>query len=130
MSKKTKAIYENLVNLDAISQKLESLDDDMAFEMKQNLKSLRFWIDSLYSYNGKSTSRAKKIASRENGKKGGRPPKAVTVARRKIAELEEVIIPDLQSKIRLSVSAEDEAFFKKQLEEAEKELSENKKIVP
>ena len=67
---------------------------EIEFEMGQAIKSLRFWIGSLYMYNGKSTSKAKRTASQENGKKGGRPPKEITLARRRKAELEETEIPD------------------------------------
>ena len=103
--------------------------DDISFEMGIKLKELRFWIDSLYSYNGKSTSYAKKNASKENGKKGGRPPKQITQAKRRILELENDVIPDLESKIRLAVSAEDEEAFKAQLVGAQTELAGCKKRV-
>ncbi len=126
MSKKTQSIYSALDNLDELNRKIEAASreftskslEEIDFQMKMELKNLRFWIGSLYSYNGRSTSRAKKIASKENGKKGGRPPKEITEARRKIAELEDVVIPDLERKIRLSVSAEEEAAFESELKEA------------
>ena len=79
-------------------------------------------FDSLYSYNGKSTSYAKKTASRENGKKGGRPPKEVTQRKKRIAELNEVVIPDLQHKIKFTNDAEEEARLKKELRRAKTEL--------
>lgn len=130
MSKKTQAIYAALDNLEKqnsslleISSNLQSKElENLHFDMKKELKDLRFWFESLYLYNGKSKSRAKKIASAENGKKGGRPLKKITVARRRIEELENEVIPDLESKIRLSVSSEEEQEFQAQLDSAKNEL--------
>ena len=123
MSKKTDAIYTTISRLEELNSKLPEISKDfsgddiegIAFEIGRELKNLRFWIDSLYSYNGKSTSRAKKIASKENGKKGGRPPKIITDARRRIFVLENQEIPELESKVRISVSAEEEAIFREKL---------------
>lgn len=123
MSKKTDAIYTAISRLEELNSRLPEISKDfssddiegIAFEIGRELKNLRFWIDSLYSYNGKSTSRAKKIASKENGKKGGRPPKIITDARRRIFVLENQEIPDLESKVRISVSAEEEAIFREKL---------------
>ena len=143
MSKKTEAIYSSLDRLDQLLSALKESNslgsdgqepdlkklDDLSFEMGIQLKELRFWIDSLYSYNGKSTSRAKKSASKENGKKGGRPPKEITLAKRRVLELENQVIPDLESKIRLAVSSEDEDAFSAQLKKAEEELFECKKKI-
>ena len=145
MSKKTDAIYSSLdkldslikgikdgvVNFDAKGEKGEFLKtvDDSCFEMENCVRELRFWIGSLYSYNGKSKSRAKKAASQLNGKKGGRPPKEITTARRKIKELEEIIIPDFESKMRLSVSGEDEEAFRQRLNAAQTELASYKETV-
>ena len=53
-------------------------------------------LGRLYSYNGKSTSRAKVQASKENGKKGGRPPKEITNLKERKTELEESVLPDLR----------------------------------
>ncbi len=47
-------------------------------ELEQELKNLSTWFDLIYKYNGKSKSNVKVAASRENGKKGGRPPKIIT----------------------------------------------------
>lgn len=90
MSKKTQEIYQSINNLNNLQKELadynKNLQDrkleDMGFKMEQELKKLKFWIDSLYSFNGKSTSLAKKNASKENGKKGGRPPKAISEAKK------------------------------------------------
>ena len=130
MSKKTDAIYSSLAKLESLNQKihgaaLEFSDknlEDIDFEMSQEIKNLRFWIDSLYSYNGKSTSRAKKIASAENGKKGGRPPKEITAARKRILELENTEIPDTESKIRMAITQDEEEKFSAQLEKFTDEL--------
>ncbi|MBQ9623692.1 MAG: hypothetical protein IJJ71_11145 [Treponema sp.] len=114
MSKKTEQIYkaiatlEDLQNQISIINQLEKSKEDselteaeraekirhlenIEFEMGQSLKSLRFWIGSLYSYNGKSTSRAKIAASQENGKKGGRPPKRITDMKKRSVILEETL---------------------------------------
>ncbi len=97
--------------------------EEIHYEMRETLKNLKFWVDSLYRYNGLSKSKAKKIASSENGKKGGRPPKEITSCRRLIAELEDDIIPSLEKEIRLSVSSEEESEFRAKLEKAQKELA-------
>lgn len=103
MSKKTENIYSAIDNLKELQEQLSQYNksaevrelQDIEFKMGQELKNLSFWISSLYSYNGKSTSYAKKQASKENGKKGGRPPKEITIARRRLAELNE-LLPQLE----------------------------------
>lgn len=137
MSKKTDAIYTAISRLEELNSRLPEISKDfsgddieeIAFEIGRELKNLRFWIDSLYSYNGKSTSRAKKIASKENGKKGGRPPKIITDARRRIFVLENQEIPEIESKVRISVSAEDEAAFQDKLAVLKAELESCRNIV-
>lgn len=137
MSKKTDAIYTAISRLEELNSRLPEISKDfssddiegIAFEIGRELKNLRFWIDSLYSYNGKSTSRAKKIASKENGKKGGRPPKIITDVRRRIFVLENQEIPELESKVRISVSAEDEAAFQEKLAVLKAELESCRNIV-
>lgn len=137
MSKKTSAIYASLDKLDLLNKKIHEMAEDFCdkniedidFEMKQEIKNLRFWIESLYSYNGKSTSRAKKIASAENGKKGGRPPKQITLARKRIFELENVEIPETESKFRLALTQEEEDEASKMLKKLENELESCKKIL-
>lgn len=105
MSKKTQQIYKSIENLSKMQQKIDELAknlnnenmqtevlyhtlDEISFQMQQNLKNLDFWFKSLYSYNGKSTSTAKKQASKENGKKGGRPPKEIAQAKQQIVSVE------------------------------------------
>ena len=135
MSKKTDNIYKSIETISQLSQKLDEFNkglaaqgiqnrelEDICFGLNQEVKNLTFWFSSLYSYNGKSTSYAKKTASRENGKKGGRPPKEVTLRRRRIAELTETIIPDLQHKIKFTDDVEEEAQLKKELRRAKAEL--------
>lgn len=105
MSKKTQQIYKSIENLSKMQQKIGELAknlndenmqtdvlyrtlDEISFQMQQNLKNLDFWFKSLYFYNGKSTSTAKKQASKENGKKGGRPPKEIAQAKQELADAE------------------------------------------
>ena len=135
MSKKTENIYRAIENISQLSQKLDEYNkklteqgmqnrelEDICFGLNQEVKNLTFWFSSLYSYNGKSTSYAKKTASRENGKKGGRPPKEVTLRKRRIAELTETIIPDLQHKIKFTDDIDEEAKLKKELRRVKAEL--------
>ena len=131
MSRKTENIYQSLDKLKELEERLSDLNktiksrelDDIDFELVQEIKNLRFWIDSLYLYNGKSTSNAKKIASRENGKKGGRPPKQITQMKRRRLEIEE-LIPDLEHKIKFAENLEEEKNLKNQIEELKKEKQE------
>ncbi|MBO4857628.1 MAG: hypothetical protein J5527_03840 [Treponema sp.] len=135
MSKKTDNIYKSIETISQLSQKLDEYNkglttqgiqnrelEDICFGLNQEVKNLTFWFSSLYSYNGKSTSYAKKTASRENGKKGGRPPKEVTLRKRRIAELTETIIPDLQHKIKFTDDIDEEAKLKKELRRVKAEL--------
>lgn len=131
MSRKTENIYQSLDKLKELEERLSDLNktiksrelDDLDFELSQEIKNLRFWIDSLYLYNGKSTSNAKKTASRENGKKGGRPPKQITQMKRRRLEIEE-LIPELEHKIKFAENLEEENKLKKQIEELKKENQE------
>lgn len=114
MSKKTEQIYKAIAALEDLQNQISIINqlekskegselteaeraekirhlENIEFEMGQSLKSLRFWIGSLYSYNGKSTSRAKIAASQENGKKGGRPPKRITDMKKRSVILEETL---------------------------------------
>lgn len=114
MSKKTDNIYRSLETLDELNEQLKqfccygSADNDghplenIAFEMGQQLKNLRFWFDSLYCFNGKSTSRAKKAASKVNGQKGGRPPKGISDAKKRLAQLEQIEIPEIEHSLKMS----------------------------
>ena len=107
MSLKTEEIKKSLAELKVLQEKLEKFAennpskeiDDIQFEMKMNLRNLETWIEMLYKYNGKSKSNRKIKASRENGKKGGRPPKNVSEWKKRIFELENTIIPEIQDKI-------------------------------
>lgn len=124
MSKRTDAIYNSLNKLDDIQKSLLANKDNfqetdnLIFSMGQELKNMRFWIDSLYRYNGKSTSAIKKNTSAENGKKGGRPPKEISEARKNIKILENEEIPDLDHKIIMADSNEELNSLKNQREEA------------
>lgn len=152
MSKKTEQIYkaidslEDLRNQISIINQLAKAQDkndeesrhlaNIEFEMGQHLKSLRFWIGSLYSYNGKSTSNAKRSASQENGKKGGRPPKAITEMRRRKVELEvileelrkeKIVTTDFERENEISVQIANYETETKQIEEKLEAWNEEKK---
>ena len=113
MSKKTEQIYKAISTLEDLQSQISIINqlakskngseisesereeqnhhlENIEFEMGQAVKSLRFWIGSLYSYNGKSTSRAKVAASKENGKKGGRPPKKSRTSKKEKWSLKKV----------------------------------------
>ena len=132
MSKKTDNIYKSISKIEELENTISKLNDelnnrqldDVDFQLKQEIKNLRFWIDSLYHYNGKSTSNAKKNASRENGKKGGRPPKIITELKRKKIMLEDETIPELERMISFAETSEQESQLKKSLEACKNELSE------
>lgn len=145
MSKKTENIYKAISHLDdlrneiSIIAKMAKLDvsnedsdengrserirhlENIEFEMNQDIKSLKFWIGSLYLYNGKSTSRAKTEASKENGKKGGRPPKQITEAKKRIKELEEIILPEAEHRRNLTVDFEEERYLEVEIEKGRNE---------
>ncbi len=129
MSKKTQNIYKAIENLENLKNRLSACAsedsvkeiEEIEFQMGQELKNLKFWIDSLYSYNGKSTSLAKKAASKENGKKGGRPPKAVTEAKRKIVTLE-IQIPEIEHRLDMTDSVEERKVLEEELQQKKNEL--------
>ena len=129
MSKKTQNIYKAIENLENLKNRLSACAsedsvkeiEEIEFQMGQELKNLKFWIDSLYSYNGKSTSLAKKAASKENGKKGGRPPKAVTEAKRKIVALE-AQIPEIEHRLDMTDSVEERKVLEEELQQKKNEL--------
>ena len=130
MSKKTKYIYDSIENLENLQLQLSQKGaetqakelEEISFRMEQELKNLKFWIDSLYSYNGKSKSLAKKAASKENGKKGGRPPKAVTEIKRKIEALGKEI-PELEHKIMFTDIVDERENLEAELKEKQSQLS-------
>ena len=130
MSKKTKNIsdgikklFELQSNLNHLSQDFDSKElDDLSFSMNQELKNLEFWFKSLYMYNGKSTSKAKKFSSRENGKKGGRPPKEISQLRKRREEIQNEIIPDLENKKSLSMDFVERQIIAQKIQTSEEEL--------
>ena len=104
---KTEEIKKSIGRLEDIQKKFYELaDSDVTVEssacfplceqMKSELQNLKLWIEMLYKYNGTSKSWAKVAASRENGKKGGRPPKFVTELKKQKAELE-LLLENLHS---------------------------------
>ena len=145
MSKRTSAIYKSLENLEALKKRITELCDegeinnmtetysnvfhelkDINFLFSQELKTLKFWFDSLYHYNGKSTSISKKTASAKNGLKGGRPPKEISLMKKKVISLENEIIPEIKHKIVMSDSNEELACLEKLLKENNRELDDCK----
>ena len=73
-------------------------------------------------YNGKSTSKAKKNSSRENGKKGGRPPKEISQLRKRREEIQNEIIPDLENKKSLSMDFVERQIIAQKIQTSEEEL--------
>lgn len=136
MSKKTDAIYKAISNLEELNEKFadinKSLDnrdlENIQYEQFQQLKELKFWVESLYSFNGKSTSNAKRNASKENGKKGGRPPKIISQMRIKAKELE-LVIQELEHHIRLSDENNEIRQYQSDLDTARNELEEVMKVL-
>lgn len=119
MSKKTQEIRSIIQELGSLQKRIENLKsqapeleeknsreiDEISFNLAQNLTKLEFWFNSLYAYNGKSKSVAKKLSSRQNGKKGGRPPKKITLLRQRKTELEEKILPSLEHELKFTDSS-------------------------
>lgn len=119
MSKKTQEIRSIFQELGSLQKRIENLKsqapeleeknsreiDEISFNFAQNLTKLEFWFNSLYAYNGKSKSIAKKLSSRQNGKKGGRPPKKITLLRHRKIELEEKILPSLEHELKFTDSS-------------------------
>ena len=119
MSKKTQEIRSIFQELGSLQKRIENLKsqapeleeknsreiDENSFNLAQNLTKLEFWFNSLYAYNGKSKSVAKKLSSRQNGKKGGRPPKKITLLRQRKTELEEKILPSLEHELKFTDSS-------------------------
>lgn len=138
MSKKTENIYKSLAELTELNSKIndfihkqsgkvgENVDfrvlEDIEFNIGQQVKNLKFWIDSLYAFNGKSTSRIKQNSSRENGKKGGRPPKIVTELRRRKAFLEDELIPELEHNKSFTDDLGEISIIEEKLAESRNEL--------
>jgi hypothetical protein len=145
MSKKTEQIYKAISSLEDLQNQIgiiiqlgnskknteisevEWIEnnhhlENIEFEMGQAIKSLRFWIGSLYSYNGKSTSKAKVAASQENGRKGGRPPKEITNLKKRKIELEENILPLLRREKSVTTELEHETQLEKEISNYENEL--------
>ena len=134
MSKKTTQIYTSIENLFEIQKKLLDIKtnlqmteitndsekyfhemDELIFHMEQNLKNLKFWVTSLYEQNGKSTSAAKKIASKQNGKKGGRPPKKITQAKQALAQIE-IHLSDIDHNLKMNDNIEEIEQLQKEKE--------------
>ena len=130
MSKKTDNVNKAIEKLTQLKNQLKEYNQtvqvrelqDIEFEMDEQLKNLKFWFDSLYSYNGRSTSNAKKTSSRENGKKGGRPPKRITQAKLALAQIE-IRISDIDHNLKMNDNIEEI----EQLQEEKEALLKNQK---
>ena len=129
MSRKTEEIKKSILRLEEIQWTIAGCDSQtpenlnlIADRMKSELENLKLWIGMLYKYNGTSKSRAKVAASRENGKKGGRPPKFVTELKKQKAELE-LLLENLHTQEVIS-SAEDGQRIDEERRLAEGKLSE------
>lgn len=131
MSRKTEEIKKSLAAMEDIQKRLEAYAkehpdrdlDDLQFELKTQIKNISSWYNMLYQFNGKSTSKVKVAASRENGKKGGRPPKALAAMKKRKAQLEE-LIPELAKKVSYARFYEEETKFAADKTLAEIELKE------
>jgi hypothetical protein len=133
MSRKTEEIKKSIARLEEIQRKLseapaaEGEGALLCEQMKSELQNLKLWISMLYKYNGTSKSNAKIAASRENGKKGGRPPKFVTDLKKQKNELE-TLLTDLHNQ-QISAAVEEEDDLNSQTEKARQELDRiNKKL--
>lgn len=145
MSKKTKNIYKEIDDLQKLQVRISNIGEDLGmkiqdaetealsreieniqYEMDQSLKNLKFWIDSLYAYNGKSTSNAKQASSRENGKKGGRPKKDISLMKARISELGD-LIPEIEHRLRLIDDLDEENELRQKLETYETEKNQLEK---
>lgn len=130
MSKKTDEIFKTLESLKSIQSEISEYNktanirelEDIEFNMGQELKKLKFLFESLYSYNGKSTSYAKRQASKENGKKGGRPPKEITEVKKRLSAIDN-LIPELQHNIDLSDDPAELAKLENEIAALESEKS-------
>ena len=112
MSRKTEQIKKSIERLEEIQSAFESLFGDeknlsLCQQMKSEIENLKLWIGMLYKYNGTSRSNAKVAASRENGKKGGRPPKFVSELKKQKMELE-ALLSDLHKKSAVADFDEEE----------------------
>lgn len=102
MSRKTEEIKKSISRLEEIQLRLSAgLNDSaelslLSDNLKSEIENLKLWVSMLYKYNGTSRSNAKVAASRENGKKGGRPPKFITELKKQKTELE-MLLTDLHN---------------------------------
>ena len=124
MSRKTEEIQKSISRLEQLQVRLSKGCDNpselslLSENLKSEIENLKLWVSMLYKYNGTSRSNAKVAASRENGKKGGRPPKFVTDLKRQKAALE-ALLEDLHTQ-EISSSLEK---AQSQLSDVEEKLS-------
>lgn len=95
LSEKLDAYFEELeMNLNGKQRTTVSKDKievmkNISEEMKSKTRMLNDYNKALYSRRGGKgkSSLARKTASKENGKKGGRPPKEISEAKKRLEEL-------------------------------------------
>lgn len=139
MSRKTLEIRKSLESIKALQGQLlkncGELPEDIARknqilleEMQLEIRNVSIWFDMLYKYNGKSRTNSKVTASRENGKKGGRPPKYITDLKNRKTELE-ALIQQVHAKKLATFDGEEEyalskeeALYKSELEEIQDKI--------
>lgn len=134
MSRKTEEIQKSISRLEQLQVRLSKGCDNpselslLSENLKSEIENLKLWVSMLYKYNGTSRSNAKVAASRENGKKGGRPPKFVTDLKRQKAALE-ALLEDLHTQEISSPFDEDVRIYderqkaQSQLSDVEEKLS-------
>ena len=125
MSRKTEQIKMSISRLEEIQAELyQNAEGEkqilLCEQMKSEIENLRLWISMLYKYNGTSKSNAKIAASRENGKKGGRPPKFVSELKKQKIELE-ALLSDLHQK-QITADFDEEEKINAQAQNAKAEL--------
>lgn len=125
MSRKTEQIKMSISRLEEIQAELYQNAEgekqiSLCEQMKSEIENLRLWISMLYKYNGTSKSNAKIAASRENGKKGGRPPKFVSELKKQKIELE-ALLSDLHQK-QITADFDEEEKINAQTQSAKAEL--------
>lgn len=134
MSRKTEEIQKSISRLEQLQVRLSKGCGNpselslLSENLKSEIENLKLWVSMLYKYNGTSRSNAKVAASRENGKKGGRPPKFVTDLKRQKAALE-ALLEDLHTQEISSPLDEDGRIYderqkaQSQLSDVEEKLS-------
>lgn len=125
MSRKTSEIKKSIEIIfllhNQITANLKNQNDEFSKknlilleEIELELKNLNTWFDMIYKYNGKSKSRVKVAASRENGKKGGRPPKIITELKTKMNLLNQELTEVHKKRLATFDLDEESALFERE----------------